>query len=274
VLLVSDGECRLHAFALPELEPVAAPDARACRFSLSEEGRLTVGDAVRQPGGPFSAWCRAGSVELAARSGSSLPFTRLYRLSGCAPAWKPDGTLTYVRDGEVVQLDMSCRGGGFCTRRLLSRGELGARGAAEIVWLDRRTLAVFAPGRLALYRNGSLAAAVNLGPYRFSQLESSPRGSFLAVRSSGPEGIVVLDRGLRRVALRAGGGRAIAWSPDERWAALAAADGILLWPVHEPGGDAIELPLAARDLAWRAGLEGTYARHGQADGKRRIRSRQ
>lgn len=260
VLVMSDERCRLRALVLPELESAAAPDARACRFSLSKEGFLTVGGAVRQPGGPFTAWCRSGAVELAARSGTSLPFTRLYRFRGCAPAWRPDGTLTYVRDREVVQLDMSCRGGGgFCTRRLLSRPELGGLGAVEILWLDRRTLALLAPGRVALYRDGSPVGHADLGPHRLTGLEASPRGTFLAVRSGGPETIVVLDRALRRVPLPADGGRAIAWSPDERWVALATVDAIVLSPVREPGERTIRLPLRARDLAWRTQLEETYA---------------
>jgi hypothetical protein len=43
----------------------------------------------------------------------------------------------------------------------------------------------------------------------------------------------------------------LAWSPDERWLALATRASIWLLALEEPSRPLIRLPLEARDLAWR-----------------------
>ena len=44
--------------------------------------------------------------------------------------------------------------------------------------------------------------------------------------------------------------RAVTWSPDERWTALAASDGVWVFPSERPRGPVIRIPLDARDLDW------------------------
>lgn len=269
-LVFSGNDCRLRAVRLPALAPVAFEDARACRFSIARDGRLTIGDAVPQPGGPFRAWCRDGWVELAARGGSSLPFTRLYRFGGCGPAWKPSGVLTYVREGELVELRMGCGGGGFCTRVLLSaadvRRSLGRAGLVEVAWLDDATLGAIAREAssrryaLAIFERGRLRALARFGAEKLAGIRASPHGTYLAVRRGERGRVVILERSLRPVPLpaRLGAARAIAWSPDERWVAAAAGEDLLLSPLPRGEADPIRVPLAAFDVAWHRGTAQAY----------------
>jgi hypothetical protein len=62
-------------------------------------------------------------------------------------------------------------------------------------------------------------------------------------------GLAVYDRNGRAVSVPSGG-RAIAWSPDERFAAVALADEIAV--VRVDGGREARLKLSARDVDWRA----------------------
>ena len=269
-LVFSGSDCRLRAVRLPALAPVPFDDARACRFSIARDGRLTIGDAVPQPGGPFRAWCRDGWIELAARGGSSLPFTRLYRFGGCGPAWKPSGVLTYVREGELVELRMGCGGGGFCTRVLLSaadvRRSLGRAALVEVAWLDDATLGAIAREAssrryaLAIFERGRLRALARFGADELAGIRASPRGTYLAVRRGEDSRVVILERSLRPVPLpaRLRAARAIAWSPDERWVAAAAGEDLLLAPLPQGDADPIRVPLAAFDVAWHWGTAQAY----------------
>ena len=47
------------------------------------------------------------------------------------------------------------------------------------------------------------------------------------------------------------GFRSLAWSPDERWAAVATEEGVHLFPTAARSGRVERLPIVARDLAWR-----------------------
>ena len=45
---------------------------------------------------------------------------------------------------------------------------------------------------------------------------------------------------------------AVAWSPDERWTALAGRSAVYVFRTEESQGLVVEIPLAVRDLAWSA----------------------
>jgi hypothetical protein len=174
-------------------------------------------------------------VLVRAAGGPTLPF-----IAGCAPAWAPDGSLDFVRQGTVVQFVAHGR-----AEVIMPRPRQGA--VRTIAWLGRR-LAVAVGNRLLIFDGVTRVAERRFdGPVR--RLRPSPRGTWLGVRAGSRT--VVLDDRLRRehqrLASRAA--HAVAWSPDERWAAVAGGDGLQLVPLG--GGHPIRLPIIARDLAWR-----------------------
>jgi hypothetical protein len=246
VLTYSDEDCRLHALTLPDLTGHPASSERRCR--LTGVVRLRFGRPVGDPQRILVARCRDGRVEV-----SELGGRLLGRAPGCFPAWRPDGTLTAVRTGELVSL--------FPTRVLLSRDDLAREleGDFEIVeatWLSRTTLAAVvratppssAPTVLAVFRGRRLVERPVAFGASMSGLRVSPDGHFVAARSS--RGAVVLDRKGRRAPVPAGVG-ALSWSPDGAWAAGTRGDEIVFFPSGEPSAAGIPVPLAARDLLWR-----------------------
>ena len=66
---------------------------------------------------------------------------------------------------------------------------------------------------------------------RLSDLRVSPGGGFIAVRS-GDDFLLLDERGNVLPAPSVAGYRAIAWSPDEQWVAVAAERGVF---VFRPG---------------------------------------
>ena len=76
----------------------------------------------------------------------------------------------------------------------------------------------------------------------------SPRGRFVSARSQ--DGAVVFSRRGGVVAPPMIG-RAVAWSPDERWIALASESGVSFFRTRAGLQPAIQAPIVARDLVWR-----------------------
>jgi hypothetical protein len=273
VLYYSDPEddCRVHALDLPDLEQVAPPQVRACRFELpSDPGTGALPDgATWSPDGELAAADDGRRVSLWTREG------QIGRIAGHAPAWRPDGSLTVIRNGEV-----------WAKRKLLSTIELtrAARtlqivppdprylrsaSAFDVAWLTDSRAAVLVrvqlKGRLrgigpitalALFEGRRLVRVV---PYSGARvLRLSPRRTFLAVVEDGERVAVVDSTGRTRldtVTIPAPNAVAVTWSPDERWTAVASRWSVYFLPTADivAGGTprSIRLPLAARDLAWR-----------------------
>ena len=269
--LYSDDDCVIHRLVLPELEPEPGPSDRGCRYTVSPGGQLSFGDEVAADGGFDVARCRRGRVEW--RWGYPPERELLVELRGCRPAWRPDGALTFVRAGEL-------RIGGPCPRRdgrvepcsrvLLSRGNLrsalarvpwipagGARVRA-VAWIDNKTVAAIVRGRdgdaagdsLAVFRGRRLLGEP-VGPFpTLERLRVSPQGRFVAAVA--PTGVLVVDRQVRRLVRHEAEAHAIAWSPDERWVALAEPTEIeIALRIARRGDEPMHLPLTARDLFWR-----------------------
>ena len=259
VLVYRDAACRVHAVTLPDLERHAPSRARRCSFAGAAPG-LAFGPRVVDVGGVVSARCRGGAVHV--RVGSFAARTR-----GCAPAWRPNGTLTAVRGGEVVKLHPSPAERRLVVRVVLSQRDLArafrSPGAAvrSLLWLDGETMAsvVRVPDEgdvLALLRGGRLVGRP-LGPFaRLSGLRASPGGTFVAARSE-ERGVVVVNRRGQavRVAQRGAAPRAVTWSPDERWIAVATRNAVTFLrtrgPALAPLQRQLRIPLRASDLAWR-----------------------
>ena len=280
-LAFTDERCRLWRLTLPTLLWRSAEGARApCRFSLPPQGEPVLEERwqVHPAGG--AARCSRGLVEVRAVP-PAAEFR--YRVEGCAPAWKPDATLTYLRNGALWELTRPCGEGArpvavdgdeVCGRVALSRRELrrafhghpwgrfyagfiSGFGLRDILWLtDTRFVAIAGdPERLlVVFERTRLVRVFPLYGTRLSLLATSPRRTYFAARvEQGREpSIRVFDRNARDVPLPRDLliHRAIAWSADERSTALATRASIYLFPTGALDGPSIRLPLAARDLAW------------------------
>ena len=44
--------------------------------------------------------------------------------------------------------------------------------------------------------------------------------------------------------------QAVAWSPDERWTALATSQSVYIYQSDQPDGRVVRVPLEVRDLDW------------------------
>ena len=230
------------------------------------------------PDGATTARCLGEEVELFAGGG----FVRA--LPGCAPAWRPDGTLTVALEGAIVRFRRCADGRDTCTQTLISHAEL-VRAARRhptspalaplrvlvdgTAWLSNSRAAVLLSIRLAgrfagmgpmagiaFFEDGQLAQAQPYFRVTGGRLAASPRGGYVTqtpdviLRPDGSQ--VSLPQHLRDV-------RDFAWSPDERLLALATrfavevVDVASLERYDRTGGGlrSVTLPQAAVRLAWR-----------------------
>ena len=266
VLTYSDEACAVHAVVLPDLREHPAPAERSCRFAASAGNVFSVGPAVPDPRSSLVASCDGGAVEVRTRYGMLVG-----RAAGCAPSWKPSGILTGLRDGAVVELHVR-RGPKTLVPRLVVSREALTRALSrtpwrlrrpefqEVAWLsDKRFAAVVSDaGRgedvLAFFEHGRFLSALPFTYTGLFDLRVSPRARYVAAKIGDEEnvrGLLVLDAKGRYVSLGLRTGRAIAWSPDEQWMAVAAADGVYVLAAVERTPRLIRLPLIASDVFWR-----------------------
>jgi hypothetical protein len=279
---VSD-DCRLHGLTLPDLRNPAfdssagAPQKlRSCRFSLSPDGQAAFpDDAEWSAQGGMYAREDDNMIEL----GSSASQQALH-FPGSAPAFKPDGTFTYVRENEVVEWTTSCPRGSRlftlpgdnatarCRRVVLSRGDLrralisadasGPLVLKDLKWLsDTRLVTVVGDAGISGYREHlsviDVRRIVGATISEFGEglrLEASPRGSFFTAWY-GDSLVTIRDRNgdlvtfptIPRV-------QAVSWSPDERWTAAATARSVFVFRTNTSEPSVRRLPIVAYDLAW------------------------
>jgi hypothetical protein len=239
-------ECRLDGLRLPDLENAPPPKLRSCRFSVSPDGDTALpGDVAWSPDGQLFARQIGSFVEL-----NSIASANGLRLFGHAPAFKPDGRLTYVRGTRVVECparDVTS----LCERTV---ARFPGRRVLSLAWLsDTRLAAITKGSRYALeIRERRLRVTIPGGRLRMEDLRVSPRGSFVSVRAEGMGGLIVVGADGRPVAASAFTvARSIAWSPDERWTAQATPGSVLIFRTDTGEARVRRLPIIARDLSWR-----------------------
>ena len=264
VLYYTDEGCTLEAVRLPTLEATAVPGWRRCRFVLSPDASsVSAKPSGWDPVGDFLFRSEDGRIVV---TSGHEPVGE--RFAGTAAAWRPDGTLTYVAGGTVREWPSG--------RVVLSPDDLAEAvrahpdvpdhghvlpvGVEELAWLDDQHVVLALSGvisgpretMLAFFEGRRLTAVEMGGALQLSDLRVSPRGGFVAVR--GGDGFLLLNRrGDLLPAPLLSEYRAIAWSPDERWTAVATGRGIAVFPTGESSVER-RLPILAHDLAWRGGL--------------------
>lgn len=251
-------DCRLRGLRLPDLVETTAPEVGSCSFSLSPDGQTAVPGGVDwSPLGGLYARQENDAIELASPiSKQALQFP------GSAPAFKPDGTFTYVRSDEVVEWTTSCpRGERLFTlpgdnatarcRRIVARVPDGP--VRELAWLTNRRMALITEGRpfLVTIREGRLHVSTGTPGHRLHDLQVSPRGTYAAARAHGG-GMLVIDADGRPATLPpfldpVG----ITWSPDERWTAVATANSVFLFRTELSEARLRRLAIHAYEMAWR-----------------------
>jgi hypothetical protein len=257
VLYFVDSACRLHALRLPSLAATRAPRDGGCR-ALVSPASAPPGWSLWPRNTPLAARCdEHRRVIVSATAGPSLPM-----IGGCSPAWRPDGSMTYIRGGGIVQFPRTGRAQVLRSRSQLSgalerlpalRGVSGWH-ASRVAWLSPARFAVVASNGsrsvLAVFSGRRVVALKPHVPSRVIELRGSPRGNYVVLGTA--SGVRVYDarRGdlprVRRFGLLV----SVAWSTDERWLAVAQEQRILLVGPRR----SVVLPLRALDLAWTRDL--------------------
>jgi hypothetical protein len=257
ILEFSDEDCETHAVSLPDL--TARPSGVGAACSFADTANAT----------DYAVGCSEGRVSIDDPRQAPYALVR----ADCEPAWKPDGTPTLLRDGEIVE-PHPCPDGGIvpmrCSRALLSGEDLvrelrgagwrGFRFAVEdLLWLSDSRAAAIVRARsrddrgelLVVFDSRRLVTAPTAAYEDLAALRLSPSGSFVAAQIGDPGGIVVVDRDGAPVRPLVRHGSALAWSPDERWIAEATEEGIYVFPADGGTPRVYVLPIVARDLVWR-----------------------
>jgi hypothetical protein len=266
-LVLRGSGCRVQLLSLPSLE----------RTGEDESGCVPHG--AESPDGSTVARCLGDEVELFSGGG----FVRT--LPGCVPAWRPDGVLTVALRGAIVRFRVCADGRrDTCTRTLIPRTELERAARRHptspalaplrvlvdgVAWLSNVRASVLMSIRLtgrfagmgpmsaiAFFEQGRLTKTQPFFRTVGGQLGASPRGSYVTqtpdviLRPDGSQ--VSLPEYLRAV-------RDFAWSPDERFLALATRFAVVVLDVSSleryddtgSGLRSVTLPLSVTELAWR-----------------------
>jgi hypothetical protein len=218
VLYYTDENCEPRGLRFPSLELADAPDAVDCGF----------GDAVWDAQRANAASETEGAIYVSV-DGQSVSFL------GSAPAFRRDGTLTFVRDGalRMLLLERDClrleepvqsvedEAIDRCSRVLLRSGylrslaslhpnapadpsPLGSVTVKEHSWLDTERLVLLLAfdvrgarrfEQVVVLEGTRVVDWVPIYNGRLSDLRVSPRGRYFAVISEDPEEVRLFDRG-------------------------------------------------------------------------------
>ena len=203
VLYFVDRACKLHALGLPALATAPAPANGGCR-ALVSPAPAPPGWSLWPRNTPLAARCEQDNVIVTPTVGPSLPM-----VGGCAPAWSPDGAMTFVRRGAVVQFPRTGRAEVVRSRDELTRAIdrvpacMERRAGARTRWPGSvRAASQCGRGRAVALRPGRLSGQRVIAyrrriPTTVTELRASPRGRYLVLGTS--RGVQVYDARTQRL---------------------------------------------------------------------------
>ena len=249
----ADG-CRLHSLRLVGFTESQPPNHSGCRFSLSPDGtRAARGGSVWSPLGGVVAVPRDDGFGLETAPGHTI------LVRGRTPAFKPDGTLTQVRGGELVEWSIDCRPG---DRLFTLPGDNATARCVRTVyphpvealaWFsDSRFAAVLPSRELVIVDHANVLVRARLPRFRSASLELSPKRSLATLWLDGElAGTFDAEGGPAPIA-PVGTVTALAWAPSERWVVAATREGAVFLLRPDTGDARVRrLGISARDVAWR-----------------------
>ena len=218
VLTYSDDDCRLHAVSLPALEPARAPSFEMCRPATSTGGIGAVDGQVVWAGLGY------GAVQVVLTRGE---------LSRA------------IRDGLGISADAEA---GFRAVQAVSLGGDRVVVLADSTYEPRERVVAGFDGARPLF----VQPRWWVGDARV--IRPSPSGRYYALLGrnlAGDQGWLFTRNG-HDVAIPESvpGVRAVAWSPDERWTALATSQSVYIYESDQPEGRVVRVPLEVGDLDW------------------------
>jgi hypothetical protein len=216
-VLVIGPSCSVRAFRLPDLLELQAPRQTDC------------GGLVWSDDGTLNASCADGYTDVGTSEGRHL-----FRIAGCAPAWREDGSVSVIRAGELFTARRRGSPRIFFSREQQAQGLAGRVPAGErfelveVGWLTLTNFAAIVRGphpwerAVAFLSPGGAGTLVPELGQRVSDLRVSPLGNVAFARNRlGREFVMLTDAGVEVPLPRIANARAITWSPDEEWVALA-----------------------------------------------------
>jgi hypothetical protein len=249
----ADG-CRLHSLRLVGFTEAQPPNYSRCRFSLSPDGtRAAPGGSVWSPLGGVVAVPRDDGFGLETAPGQTIV------IRGGAPAFKPDGTLTQVRDGELIEWSIDCRPG---DRLFTLPGDNATARCVRtayphpveaVAWFSNSRFAAVLPSReLVIVDHDNVLVRADLPRFRRAWLELSPKRTLATLWLDG-ELAGTFDAGGGPAPIApVGTVTSLAWAPSERWVVAATREGAVFLLRPDTGDARVRrLGISARDLAWR-----------------------
>jgi hypothetical protein len=244
VIVTADAACETEAFRFPSMASQRAPHPPDCNGLVwSQDGSL-------------AARCSGDFTSVRSSDGIEFP-----NVDGCAPAWRGDGGLSVILDGNLViarrhgrpfiffsrpRLAFALRAGGVQDADEWRFTQVSWFGLTSFVAILQKpgdsAAAVFAQGGLETFLPG-IGADIE-------DLRVSPIGNFAFARADPDREYVMVSRGGDAMSLpTVRGATAIAWSPDELYVAIATDDEIL---IGRTGTTQLvtTLPFGARALDW------------------------
>jgi hypothetical protein len=248
---VTDASCRRFVLTLPTLTWTTSRELPGtdCGLWTRQPSDADSGLAARQ--------VNADTIEVTS-GGWSFGF------EGSAPAFKPNGILTFVRDGRLREWSGRCPEtaqkvifGGLHGVERCDRPVGGApRVVREVAWLSADDYAVVdgpdGAASLEVVRGGRTERLFNSVGARMGALEASPSGRYVVVRLDGALTLFRTDASpaLRPLPANDELARSITWSRDERLAALATETSVAVFP-SDSAARAVRIPLSVAAVQWR-----------------------
>ena len=244
LIVTGDAGCQTEAFRLPSMAAETAPRAPDCNGLVwSRDGSLV-------------ARCTDGVTAVRSSEGVEFP-----NVIGCAPAWRADGTLSVVVDGNIVIARRHGRPSIFFSRPQLTEA-LRAGGVEDadewrlrlVTWFGLASFVTILqkPGdsAAAVFAQGGLETFLPHVGAHVEDLRASPNGNFAFARVDPQREYVMVSRGGDPIGLPAvRGAQALAWSPDERYVAIST-DSETVVALTGSTDIVTTLPFGAHALDW------------------------